>query len=92
MIRTDVGAGFRSRPSISAGSASPVGIGQHRYRVASRASKRPWLEHALDLLAAWSERVRQRRELLRFDDHMLRDIGLSRADALAEADKPFWRA
>lgn len=37
-------------------------------------------------------RQRARRELTRLDEHMLRDIGLSRSQALFESDKPFWRA
>ncbi|MGH6896953.1 MAG: DUF1127 domain-containing protein [Geminicoccaceae bacterium] len=41
-------------------------------------------------LLLWHERARQRRHLQYLSDHMLRDIGLSRADVLAEADKPFW--
>ena len=39
----------------------------------------------------WLERARQRRQLAELSDHMLRDIGLTRADAWAESDKPFWR-
>ena len=35
--------------------------------------------------------ARQRRELLTLNDTMLKDIGLSRADAIREGDKPFWR-
>lgn len=35
-------------------------------------------------------RARQRRLLLGLDDHLLRDIGVTRADALREAGKPFW--
>jgi uncharacterized protein YjiS (DUF1127 family) len=41
---------------------------------------------------AWLERARQRRQLQQLGDHMLKDIGLSRADVEAEAAKPFWRA
>jgi uncharacterized protein YjiS (DUF1127 family) len=32
-----------------------------------------------------------RRHLARMDDRLLRDIGLSRADAKREINKPFWR-
>ena len=39
----------------------------------------------------WLDRARQRRRLAELSDHMLRDIGLTRADAWAEVDKPFWR-
>jgi uncharacterized protein YjiS (DUF1127 family) len=38
----------------------------------------------------WMERSRQRRVLSNLDDHHLKDIGLSRAAAMAEARKPFW--
>jgi uncharacterized protein YjiS (DUF1127 family) len=39
----------------------------------------------------WLERARQRRQLRELSDHMLRDIGLTQADAWAESEKPFWR-
>ena len=35
---------------------------------------------------------RQRRALLRLDDALLKDLGISRVDALQEGNKPFWRA
>jgi uncharacterized protein YjiS (DUF1127 family) len=44
-----------------------------------------------DALVTWLERDCQRRALLKLDDRMLRDIGLSRADVELEAEKPFWR-
>ena len=47
---------------------------------------------ALDTLLLWHERARQRRQLLQLDDVMLRDLGVTRADASGEAGKPFWRA
>jgi uncharacterized protein YjiS (DUF1127 family) len=46
---------------------------------------------AAERLLTWHERARQRHQLQRLSDHMLRDIGLSRADILAESTKPFWR-
>jgi len=39
----------------------------------------------------WADRHEQRRDLASLDDHMLHDIGLSRADVEREAAKPFWR-
>ena len=39
----------------------------------------------------WVLRRRQRRSLAELDDHMLRDIGLDRYQALREAAKPFWK-
>lgn len=42
-------------------------------------------------LRAATERRRQRRVLEMLDDHLLRDIGVSREQALAEARRPPWR-
>jgi len=50
-----------------------------------------WLRRAVYLLLVWRERARQRRQLRSLSDRMLRDIGLTRADVLAESSKPFWR-
>lgn len=36
------------------------------------------------------EVTRQRRQLMALDDHALKDIGLSRADACCEASRPWW--
>ena len=38
----------------------------------------------------WLEVRRQRRQLQGLSDAMLRDIGLSRADAERESTRPFW--
>ncbi len=46
----------------------------------------------VETVACWRERAVQRRALARLDDRLLSDIGVSRGEALAEADKPFWRA
>jgi uncharacterized protein YjiS (DUF1127 family) len=45
----------------------------------------------VELLQLWSERKSQRYQLAELNEQMLRDIGLSRADVMAEATKPFWR-
>ena len=42
-------------------------------------------------LLDWQERARQRRQLLALGDRALQDFGRSRADAVGEGDKPFWR-
>jgi uncharacterized protein YjiS (DUF1127 family) len=47
---------------------------------------------ATDTVLDWQERARQRHRLGEMDDHLLRDIGLSRADLEHESAKPFWRA
>lgn len=43
------------------------------------------------LLRAWYQRAHQRRQLAQLDDRALEDIGVSRAQAEAEAAKPFWQ-
>jgi uncharacterized protein YjiS (DUF1127 family) len=57
---------------------------------------RPWtkrlVNHLLRTLTTWHDRHRQRQRLADLNDHLLRDIGITRAQALAEHDKPFWRA
>ena len=49
------------------------------------------LRRAFETLTKWQERANGRRELLGLNERMLHDIGISRADAEREADKPFWR-
>ena len=52
------------------------------------------LASADQLVAAvgrWRQRARQRRQLMRLDDALLKDIGLTRCEAEYEAKKPFWR-
>jgi uncharacterized protein YjiS (DUF1127 family) len=55
-------------------------------------SARLHLRHGVDTLRLWRQRARGRKQLRTFDDHLLRDIGITRLQAEAEADKPFWRA
>lgn len=45
-----------------------------------------------DRLLDWLERAQHRQALAGLTDVELKDIGLSRADVEAEANKPFWRA
>jgi uncharacterized protein YjiS (DUF1127 family) len=42
-------------------------------------------------LREWRRRACDRAQLARLDDRMLRDIGLTRADAEFLSNKPFWR-
>ena len=43
-------------------------------------------------VAAWLRHRRERRLLAGLDDHLLRDLGLTRADVAREYDRPFWEA
>ncbi len=45
----------------------------------------------LDTLLFWQDRAAQRSRLNTLDDRMLKDIGVSRAEAVREAAIPFWR-
>lgn len=63
---------------------NPLSRGAHR--AAASTSK------ACATIRTWRSRSRQRRGPVRFGDHQLRDIGVRRADAWAEASKPFWKA
>ena len=62
------------------------------------AQRRDWswllraMQRAADRVLTWHERVRQRRQLECLSDRMLRDIGLTRSDVLAEATKRFWQS
>ena len=47
-------------------------------------------EGVVATFAEWRRRRRGRIQLALLDDHMLRDIGLSRAEAWYEINKPFW--
>jgi uncharacterized protein YjiS (DUF1127 family) len=49
------------------------------------------LETVLAWLFAWHHATRSRAMLAELDDRMLADIGISRADAQREVEKPFWR-
>jgi len=44
-----------------------------------------------DTLYRWQAQARERRILAEMDQHMLKDIGLTRADVAMEIDKPFWQ-
>ena len=52
---------------------------------------RPYTRLLLVWLRAMAERRRQRRALAALDDHLLRDIGVTREQALSEAQRPSWR-
>jgi uncharacterized protein YjiS (DUF1127 family) len=45
---------------------------------------------ALPPLWRWIAVARERRRLTELDDHVLRDIGITRVKARREAARPFW--
>ena len=50
-----------------------------------------WVRRFADRLMTWLQRSRQRRQLATFSDHMLKDLGLSRADVDHETSRRFWQ-
>ncbi|HME24396.1 MAG TPA: DUF1127 domain-containing protein [Acetobacteraceae bacterium] len=57
----------------------------------SQIAARDALRGLLHTVSAWRARARQRYALSMLDDHILKDIGLTRADVDRETLKPFWR-
>ncbi|MDP6346327.1 MAG: DUF1127 domain-containing protein [Alphaproteobacteria bacterium] len=51
-----------------------------------------WLVRIAETVYQWQARAEQRYRLVEMSNHELNDIGLDRAQVLAEAGKPFWRA
>jgi uncharacterized protein YjiS (DUF1127 family) len=51
-----------------------------------------WLGDASNLLTRWLDASRSRQTLDELDDHLLRDIGLTREQAHHESRKFFWQA
>ena len=66
-----------SRAATSADASTPIG----------QSAWRTWSAGCRTAL----ERRRQRLALAELDDHLLRDIGLSREQARRESAQPFWR-
>ena len=63
-----------------------------RPRRLSHSQSSSWLR-VLDQLLRWTERSRRSAAFRDLADnpHLLRDIGLTRREAIDEADKPIWR-
>lgn len=62
------------------------------HRLATEAAKRPiGFADLVDWLNRGMLRSRGRSSLTELDDRLLRDIGKSRAEALRESGRPFWR-
>jgi uncharacterized protein YjiS (DUF1127 family) len=51
-----------------------------------------WVTRASNVLARWLDASRSRQTLDELDEHMLRDIGLTRDEARREASKFFWQS
>jgi len=65
-------------------------LARDRYRIVWRVLANT-ADGVLAMLREWRRRAHDRAELAKLDDRMLRDIGLTRADAEFLGNKPFWR-
>ena len=67
-----------------------AGKGTFRQQTDSSSSNDAWLR----TLGFWIDRSRQRSqlgELAELNSYLLKDIGVSREEAMREAEKPFWQ-
>jgi uncharacterized protein YjiS (DUF1127 family) len=98
MTRSDGNSDLSILYSTATASTSPVqGVLSLPFygsvpQLAVRPREQRWIRRAVDAVLTWQERARERRQLMQLNDHMLRDIGISRAEAFGEAEKFFWRA
>jgi len=68
--------------------ASAVAVTRHRTALEDLSDA---AQSFIAMLRTWRRRLRERDQLGRLDDRMLKDIGLTRAEALHLSDKPFWK-
>ncbi|MGH6893161.1 MAG: DUF1127 domain-containing protein, partial [Dongiaceae bacterium] len=82
----------------------PSGLGQPPAGAVAQAAGAPFrllsnigsaivfcLTEPISIVLIWLDRYRQRRTLHGLSDHMLKDMGVSRADVEREVSKQFWR-
>ena len=82
----------RTKTDMSrARSCGPDRISQETQWHASPHRLSDFLSDVRAALREWRRRKNSRLELARLDERMLRDIGLTRALADLEINKPFWR-
>jgi len=62
-----------------------------RWSAGDAAPAASWIDGAAGLLARWLDASRSRQTLEDLDEHLLRDIGITRDEAQHEARKFFWQ-
>ena len=67
---------------------STLTLGYQRHKDRSR---RQFAAPPSVMVKVWFQRARQRRQLAQLTDRELRDIGVTRVEAQAEAAKAFWQ-
>jgi len=76
-----------SMPFLERRSAS-VSARNHRTALDDLGDAAQWV---LATLRQWHRRSREREQISQMDERMLKDIGITRAEALRLGSKPFWR-
>lgn len=66
-------------------------MSRHPHELMTNHHETGLLSHLSETLHTWRDRQQQRRELLRWTERDLHDVGISWSEMLAEAEKPFWR-
>ena len=74
----------------TSGRFARIAPGRARRRAIGRSLRRA-LNVVRAMMQRWQQRSRERAQLARLDDRMLRDIGVTRGDVWQEINKPFWR-
>jgi uncharacterized protein YjiS (DUF1127 family) len=64
----------------------------HAHEATTRHHGSALLAQIGEIINVWRQRRRQRRELARWTERDLHDVGLCWSDVIYEAEKPFWRA
>ena len=82
---------LRTKAELSQATCCPDRISQETQWHASPHRLSGFLRCVRAALREWRQRKNSRLELARLDERMLRDIGLTRAEADHEINKPFWR-
>lgn len=77
----------RAMPLETTGKAGCADVALHRAKALDFMTL---MRRLLALPSRWRERVRDRRHLRGLDDHVLGDIGITRAEVNREALQPFW--
>ncbi|RUQ69793.1 DUF1127 domain-containing protein [Azospirillum doebereinerae] len=72
-------------------SPGPYTAANGEARAVTRVAGAGFLWTIVEVLFAALERRKQRRALMGLDDHLLKDIGVSRSEVEQEVAKPFWR-
>jgi uncharacterized protein YjiS (DUF1127 family) len=96
ILQTGIHGSFQMA-TVHMGTCRATAVAARPHLTGARAGRQDWswlraMRRGAKRVLAWHERARQRRQLEYLSDHMLRDIGLTRADVLAEATKRFWQS